>query len=107
MNPRKVGTPTHPLLALGMIPERAHHVPARAMVARTEQAAGLGATPDDAGLVGTACRKRPDARRRPGERAAPHVVFLQPLGFGRIDRRRNLLPAGRSRAVQLDAEVAM
>ena len=107
MDARQVGAAAHPLLALGMIPERADHLPALPVIGRAEQAARQRAAPDDAGLVGAAGRERPDARRAPVERPAPHVVLLVAFRLRRIGGSGDLLPAVRGRAVQLDAEVAM
>src|SRR5207253_6387004 len=73
MNAGQLGAAAHPLLALGMIPQRADHFPALAVIWRAEQPAWQRAAPDDARLVGAAGRERPDARRRPLDGTAPHV----------------------------------
>ena len=65
---RQVSSTTHPLLALGMVPKRAHHLPAVTAILRAKQPAGQCSTPDDARLVGAASlRQRPPAAlsRRP------------------------------------------
>src|ERR1700734_609054 len=106
MNAGQVGTAAHPLLALGVIPERADHLPAIAVIARAKQAAGQRAAPEDARLVGAARLQRPDARRAPRERTAPHIVLLHAFGLLRVGGGGDLLPPGRRRAVHLDAEGA-
>src|SRR5262245_4057886 len=68
MKAGQVRPAAHPLLALGMIPQRADHFPALAVIARTEKPARQSPTPDDTGLVDTARGERPDARRAPIER---------------------------------------
>src|SRR5216683_2371213 len=107
MNAGQVGATTHPLLALGMIPERTDHLPAVAMIDRAKQAAWQRAAPDDARFVGTAGLQRPDARRAPRERSAPHVIFFEALWLWRVGGGRNLFPIRRRRAMQFDAEVTM
>src|SRR5262249_57120570 len=94
-------------LALGMIPERTDHVPALPMIDRAEEPTGERSAPDDASFIGTAGLERPDARRVPIERPAPHIVLLIALGLGRIGGRGDLLPAVARRAGQLDAEKAV
>src|SRR6476659_11391106 len=54
MDAGQVGAASHPLLALGMIPERADHVPTLPMIDRAEESARQRSAPDDAGLVGAA-----------------------------------------------------
>ena len=107
MQAGQIGAATHPHLALGVIPQRAHHLPDSAVVARPEQSAGQRAAPDHAGLVRAAGHQRPDARRAPGQRPAPHVVLLEALGLRRIGRCRDLLPTVGGRAMHLDAEMAV
>src|SRR5215472_5176323 len=104
---RQVRAATHPLLALGVIPERADHVPALPVIARAEEPARQRSTPDDAGLVAATGLERPDACRAPIERPAPHVVLLVALRFGRIGRRSDLLPPVRRGTVKLDAEMTV
>ena len=77
------------------------------MIDGAEESARQRSAPDDAGLVGTARLERPDARRGPVERPAPHVVLLVTLRLGRIGGCRDLLPAIARRAMQLDAEMAV
>src|SRR5262249_45840114 len=81
---RPIGAAAVPLFAQGVIPERAHDLPALAMIIGAEQAAGQRPAPDGAGLVRTAGRKGPDLGGRPIDLAAPHVRFLVALGLGRI-----------------------
>src|SRR5215831_6136152 len=107
MDAGQIRAAAHPLLALGMIPERADHVPALPVIARAEEPARQRSTPDDAGLVAATGLERPDACRAPIERPAPHVVLLVALRFGRIGRRSDLLPPVRGRAVKLDAEMTV
>src|SRR5262249_33576146 len=107
MNAGQFGTTAHPLLAFGMIPQRTDHLPTVAMVGRAKQPARQRAAPDDTGLVGTAGLQRPDARRAPCERAAPHIVLFETLGLRRIGRSRNLFPPLWRRTVHLDAEVTV
>src|SRR5262249_14920738 len=107
MDAGQVGAAPHPLFALGMIPERADHVPALPAIARTEQPARQRSTPHDAGLVAATGLERPDARRAPIERPAPHVVLLVALRFRRIGRCSDLLPPVSRRAVKLDAEMTV
>src|SRR5262249_60198584 len=107
MGAGRAGAAPHPLLALGMIPERADHGPARPAIRRTEKPARQRSTPEDAGLVAAAGLERPDARRAPIERPAPHVVLLVAVRFRRIGRHRNLLPPVSRRAVKLDAEMTV
>src|SRR5262245_24053608 len=107
MDTGQVRAAPHPLLALGMVPERADHVPALPAIARAEEPARQRSAPDDAGLVAAAGLERPDARRAPTDRPAPHVVLLVALRFGRIGRRSDLLPSIRCRAVKLDAEMTV
>src|SRR5712691_6490776 len=107
MDARLLGAAPHPLLALGMIPQRARHLPALPVIGRAEQAARQRSTPEDAGLVGAAGRERPDARGAPVDRPAPHVVLLVAVRLGRVSGGRHLLPAVRGRAVELDAEMAV
>src|SRR5262245_47799993 len=107
MDTGQVRAAPHPLLALGVIPERADHVPALPAIARAEEPARQRSAPDDAGLVAAAGLERPDARRAPTDRPAPHVVLLVALRFGRIGRRSDLLPPVRGRAVQLDTEMTV
>src|SRR5215471_5502533 len=68
MDAGQVGAAPHPLFALGMIPERADHVPALPAIARAEEPARQRSTPDDAGLVAATGLERPDACRAPIER---------------------------------------
>src|SRR5581483_9585078 len=77
MNAGQVGATADPLLAVGMVPQRAYHLPARTVIAGAEKPAGERAAPDHAGLVAPAGGERPDARRAPIERSSPHVVLLQ------------------------------
>src|SRR5215471_18936023 len=107
MDAGQIRAAAHPLLALGMIPERADHVPALPMIARAEEPARQRSTPTDAGFVAATGLERPDACRAPIERPAPHVVLLVALRFGRIGRRSDLLPPVRGRAVKLDAEMTV
>src|SRR5439155_19484640 len=107
MDAGQVGAASHPLLALGVIPERADHVPALPAIARAEQPARQRSTPDDAGLVAAAGLERPNACRAPIERPAPHVMLLVAVGLGRIGRRSDLLPPVRRGAVKLDAEITV
>src|ERR1700716_238640 len=107
MDAGQVRPARHPLLALGMVPQRADHLPALSVVGRLEQAARKRSTPEDARLVATAGRERPDAGRAPGERSAPHVLLLVALRLRRICGSSNLLPARRRRAVELDAEMTV
>src|SRR5262249_27476766 len=107
MNARQIGAAPHPLLAFGVIPERADHVPALPAIVRSEQAARQRSAPDDAGLVRAARFERPHAGSAPIDRAAPHVVLFVTLWFGRIGGDGDLLPTVPRRAVELDAEVAM
>src|SRR6516164_11481743 len=101
MNAGKIRTAAAPLLAFGIIPEAADHLPACATVGRTEEPAGERAAPDDAGLIPAAGCERPDARRAPVEGPAPRVVLLVALGLPRIDRHGDLFPAFAVRAVNL------
>src|SRR5262249_45889761 len=107
MDAGQVGAAAVPLLAERMVPQRAHHVPALAVIGRAEEAARQRAAPDDAGLVGAAGRERPDARQAPAERAAPEIEFFVAFRLRRIDRRGDLFPTIARRAVQLDAEMAV
>src|SRR5262249_5600825 len=74
---------------------------------RTEQAAWKRPAPNDALLVTTAGRERPDFGGAPIHRPTPHVDLLVTFGLRRIGGRRDLFPARRGRAVQLDPEVAV
>src|SRR5207245_6790457 len=103
----QIGAAARPLLALGMVPQRTDHVPALAMIDGAEESARQRSAPDDAGLVGTACLERPDARRGPVQRPAPHVVLLVALRLGRIGGCRDLLPAIARRAVQFCGAMAL
>src|SRR3984893_2749664 len=105
MDTRQIGPTPHPLLALGMIPERADHLPALPMVGRAEQAARERSAPYDAGLVGSTGLERPDACRAPIQWATPHVVFLVAFRLGRISRSSDLFPTRCRRAVELDAKM--
>src|SRR5215468_5164027 len=107
MNAGQVGAAAHPLLALGMIPQRTDHLPTVAMIGRAKQPARQRSAPDDAGLIGTAGLQRPDARRAPWERAAPHIVLFETLGLRRIGRGRNRFPTLWRQTVHLDAEVTV
>src|SRR5438876_10241619 len=98
MDARQIGAAAHPLLALGMLPERAHHLPAPPMIGGAKKSARQRPAPDDAGLVGAAGRERPDACRAPIDRPPPHVVLLVAVGLGRISGSGDLLPAGCRRA---------
>src|SRR5262249_5077285 len=105
MDTGQVRAAPHPLLALGVIPERADHVPALPAIARAEESTRQRSTPDDAGLVAATGLERPDACRAPIDRPAPHVVLPVAVRFGRIGRRSDLLPPVRRRAVKLDAKM--
>src|SRR2546428_3565343 len=107
MDSGQIGTAAHPLLALGMVPKRADHLPALPMVGRAEQAPWQCSTPDDPGLVGSPRRQRPDACRAPIQGPIPHVVLFVAVRLGRIGRSRDLFPTRRRRAVKLDAEMTM
>src|SRR6516165_10389084 len=107
MDTGQIRAAAHPLLALGVIPERADHVPALPAIARAEEPARQRSTPNDAGLVAAAGLERPDARRAPIERPAPHVMLFVAVGFRRIGRRSDLLPPVRRRTVKLDAEMTV
>src|SRR5262249_29692753 len=89
-----------------MIPKRAGHLPALAVVRRSEEAAGQRPAPDDARLIGVACGERPDAGGAPVDRAPPHILFFVALGLRRIDRHCDLLPAVSVRTMELDAEMS-
>src|SRR5262249_56657091 len=65
MDAGQVGAAAHPLLALGMVPERTDHVPALPVIDRAEEPARQRSAPNDAGFIGTARLERPDARRAP------------------------------------------
>src|SRR6516165_7140307 len=90
-----------------MIPERADHLPALAVVRRSEEATGQRSAPDDARLIGVACGERPDAGRAPVDRAPPHILFFVTLGLRRIDRHCDLLPAVSVRAMELHPEMSV
>src|SRR5262249_41017839 len=107
MDTGQVRAAPHPLLALGVIPERADHVPALPAIARAEEPARQRSAPNDAGLVPATGLERPNACRAPIERPAPHIVLFVALRFGRIGRRSDLLPPVRRRAMELDAEMAV
>jgi hypothetical protein len=103
----EVGTAAHPLLALGVIPERTDHLPAVAMIGRTKQTARQRAAPDPARFVATAGLQRPDARGAPCEWTAPHVGLFDAFGLRRVCRGRDLFPPRCRRTVQFDAEMAV
>src|SRR5215510_2170947 len=107
MDAGQVGATPHPLLAQRVIPQRADHLPALAVIVRAEQATRQCAAPDGAGLVSAARCQRPDLCGAPFDLAAPHVLLFVAFGLGRIGRCRDLLPAVGGRAVQLDAEMAV
>src|SRR5262249_13126334 len=96
----------HPLPALGVIPERAHQVPALPAIARAEEPARQRSAPNDAGLVPATGLERPNACRAPIERPAPDIVLFVALRFGRIGRRSDLLPPVVGRPMERDAEMA-
>src|ERR1700736_3508707 len=105
MDTRQIGATPHPLLALGMIPERADHLPTPPMVGRAEQAARERSAPNDAGLVGPPGLERTNACRAPMQWPTPHVVLLVTFRLGRISRSSDLFPTGCRRAVELDAKM--
>ena len=108
MNAGEIGAAAEPFLALLVVPQRAHELPARPAVGRAKEPAGNGAAPEDAGLLSAAGFERPDLHCRPRDRLAPGVGVGRAFGLFRIGRRRALLPGavGR-RPVHLDAEVAV
>src|SRR5262249_55447039 len=107
MDARQVSSTAHPLLALGMVPKRAHHLPAVAAILRAKQPAGQCSTPDDARLVGAAGRERPDASSGPVYRPPPHVLFLVAFRFRGISWGCDFLPAITFRAVKLHPEMSV
>jgi hypothetical protein len=107
MNAGEIRAATVPLLALGMIPQAADHLPACPAIGRTEEPAGERATPDDARLIAAAGCECPDTRRAPIDGPAPHIVFLVTLGLGRIDRHGDLFPSLPVRAVKLHSEMTV
>src|SRR3954454_22443646 len=100
MDAGQVGAAPRPFLPQRVIPQRAHHLPALAMIIGAEQATRQCSAPDGTGLVRAAGRPRPDLRGAPFELAAPHVLLLVALGLRWIGRGWNLLPAVGGRAVQ-------
>src|SRR5262249_2546948 len=93
MNAGKIRATADPFFAQRMIPELSDHLPARSVVGRTEQAAWKRPAPNDALLVTTAGRERPDFGGAPIHRPTPHVDLLVTFGLGRIGGRRDLFPA--------------
>src|SRR5262249_40647048 len=83
MDTGQVRAAPHPLLALGVIPERADHVPALPAIARAEEPARQRSAPNDAGLVPATRLERPNACRAPIDRPAPHTVPFVALRFAR------------------------
>src|SRR5262249_57457880 len=92
MAARQVRAAAQPLLAFGVIPQGADHLPALAVVRRAKQAARLRSAPNEAGLLATAGLERPDAGRAPFQRPPPHVVLLVSLRLRRIAGGGTLLP---------------
>src|SRR6516165_222096 len=91
-----------------MVPERAHHLPALAVIFGAKEAAGERPAPEDPGLIRAAGRQRPDARRAPLDRPSPHIFLFMSFGLGRISRSGNFLPAAvRLGPMQLDPEMTM
>jgi hypothetical protein len=90
-----------------MIPQRAHELPALAIILGAEQAARQGAAPEHAGLIGASRNERPDAHGAPGQRPPPHVILFKALRLLGICRRGYLLPAVGRRAVHFHTEVAV
>src|SRR5439155_26147523 len=103
MDARQIGATTHPLLALGMIPEGADHLPTLPIVCRAEQPARERSAPDDAGLVATTGLERPYTARAPSQRLTHHIVRFVAVRLGRIRRSSDLLPARPRPAVEVDA----
>src|SRR5215470_3146729 len=104
MDARQIRSAPVPLLALGMIPQRADELPTLPAVGRAEQPAGQRPAPD---VLLAAGGQRPDARGAPVDRTAPRIVLLVALRLGRIGRCRDFLPAVGRGTVELDPEMAM